>query len=428
MTEIYNMTKNQSNQNIENIPDECFDTFNIWSNIILIGLTRDISIPQVITDIEIIADKDRRIHDENSNQLERTFIVLNILARKLDVHISELFNTDKEWIKRRVYRLLDKYSVDEYSTDNNINDEDFDYSEVMFENQLPNQCGTLQIKRQKKNSEYEYSYSIYMSLDIFFIFWQKHFSFSSIKTPWFYHNFEIYYEEHGKLKEFFDELCIKTYGHVLTYNNNSLHSESQQSINKKVLKENDKQNSTIEIKLKDFVVRREVFKCTHKDHEIENIDAIITIIDNNNSMRQITVSAAYCKQCNVYFIMESTYKNLKRKGIILCRVCDEKTFISNPYVGNMKLAKESILHQYGYNVGQGDGLSASNRQKILAIMIDKKILSKNEIIGYLDFFINQHTDTRFELAVSKWEEDREFIETYRVGEYTKFGINVIYRN
>lgn len=32
-----------------------------------------------------------------------------------------------------------------------------------------------------------------------------------------------------------------------------------------------------------------------------------------------------------------------------------------------------------------------------------------------------------ERAISKWEDDREFVEEYKSGEYTKYGVNAIYR-
>ena len=130
----------------------------------------------------------------------------------------------------------------------------------------------------------------------------------------------------------------------------------------------------------------------------------------------------------MYFILDSTYQNLKRKGIILCRVSDEKAYEKNGYVNEMHLAQESLLMQYGYNVSQIEDLSSMRRQKILAILIDNKIMSKSEIISYLDFFIRQRSsDSRMEIAISKWEADREFVEEYRRGQYTKFGVKAIYR-
>lgn len=94
----------------------------------------------------------------------------------------------------------------------------------------------------------------------------------------------------------------------------------------------------------------------------------------------------------------------------------------------MRLAQESVLMQYGYTVSQTEGLSATSRQKILAVIIDNRIMTKSEIISYLDFFISQRSSrSNMEIAISKWEADREFVENYRLGEYTQFGVKAIHR-
>lgn len=98
------------------------------------------------------------------------------------------------------------------------------------------------------------------------------------------------------------------------------------------------------------------------------------------------------------------------------------------YANGIKLAQESLLMQYGYNVSQTEGLTATARQKILAVIIDNKIMSKSEIISYIDFFISQRSsNSRMDVAISKWEADRDFVENYKIGEYTQFGVNAIYR-
>ena len=126
--------------------------------------------------------------------------------------------------------------------------------------------------------------------------------------------------------------------------------------------------------------------------------------------------------------MESTYQKIRNMGIVVCRISDEKSYLKNPYINGMRLANESILMQFGYTVSQVEGLSSTKRQKILAVIIDNHILTKTEIISYLDFFINQRKyQSRFELAISKWEADREFVQEYRIGEFTQFGVNAIYR-
>ena len=165
----------------------------------------------------------------------------------------------------------------------------------------------------------------------------------------------------------------------------------------------------------------------NQKHNIKNIVASVNIDDNGKKINA-KVSAGYCQNCNVYFIMESTYRSLKNKGIILCRISDEKSYMKSGYMNGAHLAQESILMQYGYNVSETQGLSALRRQKILAVMIDNKILAKSEIISYLNFFIRQrHNMSKMTGAISKWEADREFVEYYRIGEYTQYGVNAIYR-
>ena len=84
--------------------------------------------------------------------------------------------------------------------------------------------------------------------------------------------------------------------------------------------------------------------------------------------------------------------------------------------------------QYGYSVSQEEDLTAARRHRILAVMIDNKILTKTAIISYLDFFISQRqSQPKFEAAISKWENDREFVSDYHKGSYTKYGVKRIYR-
>ena len=190
-------------------------------------------------------------------------------------------------------------------------------------------------------------------------------------------------------------------------------------------KENTKMS--YEIGLKDFVVRGNVFKCMHNKHKIDNVVARINI-DNDGKTQQIKISAGYCSQCKTYFILDSTYQGLKKKGMILCRVTDEKNYMKGSHINGTQLAQESMLMQYGYNVSQTEGLSATGRQKILAVIIDNRIMAKSEIISYLDFFINQRSSlNNMGIAISKWEADREFVENYKIGQYTQFGVNAIYR-
>lgn len=188
-----------------------------------------------------------------------------------------------------------------------------------------------------------------------------------------------------------------------------------------------KDNNTIEAR--DFVVRCSVFKCRFNNHSMQNVSGIIKLIDRNGNIQQEKIAAGYCVDCNTFFIMESVYQALKMKGIPVCRLSDEKTYQSSTtFVNGMQLAQESILMQYGYSVSLEENLTIRQRQKILALIIDNSILTKNEIIGYLDFFINQRKkQDRFEKAIDKWESDREFVAKYKTGDYKQYGVARISR-
>ena len=190
----------------------------------------------------------------------------------------------------------------------------------------------------------------------------------------------------------------------------------------KEIKNKPKPDITI-IDVKDFVVRRSVFKCMHNEHKLKDIVATLSLIDKKGHDREVKINAGYCETCNVYFILESTYVKLKRLGIPLCRVSDEKNYLKNVNVNGMRLASESILMQYGYNVSQEEDLSEITRHKILATLIDKHIMSKSEVISYLDFFISQRqSQSRYHMAIGKWELDRNFVENYKIGKYQEIGV------
>ncbi len=183
------------------------------------------------------------------------------------------------------------------------------------------------------------------------------------------------------------------------------------------------------IRVKDFLIRSTTFKCMNRGHSIRNIEGIIDVIDDRGVVSKINIPAGYCPKCNVFFILESTFQHIKAKGTPICRISDEKSYLKSfTNVKGMKLAQESILMQYGYTVSQQEGLSQNRRRKILNTLIDNSVLTKTDIISYLDFFINQHKHQhKYELAVKKWEKDREYVSHYKLGQYTEFKVGSISR-
>ena len=74
----------------------------------------------------------------------------------------------------------------------------------------------------------------------------------------------------------------------------------------------------------------------------------------------------------------------------ICRTSDERAYLSGTMSETrMRLAQESILMQYGYNISQIEDLSSLRKKKILALFVDNNILTSSDVISYLDFFISQ---------------------------------------
>lgn len=99
---------------------------------------------------------------------------------------------------------------------------------------------------------------------------------------------------------------------------------------------------------------------------------------------------------------------------------------SNGKVAYDKLRKESIIHLFGYNVGQIDNLSSQQRHKILACLMDRDIIKKYRIMEYLQYFINLNKakENRFE-AICKWTEDLNWVREYKIDNQRKYIIKAM---
>lgn len=178
----------------------------------------------------------------------------------------------------------------------------------------------------------------------------------------------------------------------------------------------------------DFLIKCNVFQCMHKSHKIENIIGLIKIQDEEGQIEQVKILAGYCRECNIFFVLKSVYQHLDRMGIILCKVIDEKQYIKGHDIYGYNLNQQSVLMQYGYNVAQINGIPDEKRHDILAFIIDNNILSKSEVISYLDFFINQRKYMEnMKCAVSKWENDRAFVVSYNNEEYREIEVKSLHK-
>lgn len=168
----------------------------------------------------------------------------------------------------------------------------------------------------------------------------------------------------------------------------------------------------------DFVVKTNVFRC-NLNHNIEQIRAKINIMKSNGSIIEQIVSAGYCKECNCYFLLQSDYEQLRNYGVLLCQQITEAAYRKNglSIMRGDELKPESLLHQSGYNVSSSENLSTEQRREILRQVVNNGLYSISGICSHLDWLIarNKKVTTRdMSAAISKWDEDRSYISSYKI--------------
>ena len=92
------------------------------------------------------------------------------------------------------------------------------------------------------------------------------------------------------------------------------------------------------------------------------------------------------------------------------------------------LADASPLKLCGYSVNQQDAYTKETRQYIISRIIDQGIMSKSEIIRYLEYFININGRRKGnDLAVSKWRDDLNITLAYEIHNQDHYKIDEVKR-
>jgi len=166
------------------------------------------------------------------------------------------------------------------------------------------------------------------------------------------------------------------------------------------------------VNMSDIIIRSNSFYC-HKHHGVTDMAGEVSILDRVGNVRNVLFPIAYCETCGLYFVLEATYQDLKKKGIVRCGIT---TLAEYEHIGELKegkLNEVSPLRMWGYTVSKSEGYSDVQRQRILEDIIDYSVMSKDEVLSYLDFFMRLHY-TNSDWAVEKWKEDRDYIANYKL--------------
>lgn len=170
------------------------------------------------------------------------------------------------------------------------------------------------------------------------------------------------------------------------------------------------------IEFTSFVVRCNSFKCS-KNHDVDQIRALVDVMMPAGTIIHEEVPAGYCKDCATYFIFDSDYVRLREQGILLCQLVSQRKYEQREYSSpkDCLLKPESLLHQSGYNVNSSENLSSIQRQEILRRVIDSGFYSKTALLSFLDWLISRNEKVErkdMSSALLKWQADRKYVASY----------------
>lgn len=150
-------------------------------------------------------------------------------------------------------------------------------------------------------------------------------------------------------------------------------------------------------------------RCHRYKHNIIQATAIL----HNRTDNEIKLNVEYCTECKKFLLEYTVFEEYRNRHGAL--IGNFRMAVNGGFDGENFVAQESPLMLSGYNVSQKDGYSSSERHYILARLIYDGIMSKGEIVRYLSYFIRKNgARSGNEFALSKWREDLEFVQGYRI--------------
>lgn len=136
-------------------------------------------------------------------------------------------------------------------------------------------------------------------------------------------------------------------------------------------------------------------------------------IDNYDD-EDVKIRIFYCHTCNVFYtngnlLPDQDILHIIRRKIVLFNMPDS-------YYKYNDMSPQSILRKNGYTVREGS--VAFQRHKILDHIINSGILTPYQIINHLGGLIDWHYwDSKWDNAVSKWQEDIHYVQNLDVEEH-----------
>lgn len=178
-----------------------------------------------------------------------------------------------------------------------------------------------------------------------------------------------------------------------------------------------------------FLVRTNMFRCI-RNHNVEDIIAVFKVLNSQGRIIQVEAPAAKCEKCKVFYIHEYIFQKILTYGTPLCQVISEKQYLNGSYLSmNPGMAQKSLLKICGYSVNATEGLTDQERQRILESIVGNGIMTRHEIIQYLNYFISMRKNQSRDMseAISKWKRDVYFVENMRPYGLSRYEVKTVYK-
>lgn len=176
------------------------------------------------------------------------------------------------------------------------------------------------------------------------------------------------------------------------------------------------------IGLADVLVRGNSFRC--KNHLKTDYAGEVPLLLRDGNIQYALIPVSYCHDCDYFFVLDKTFQDLRKKGVIACRVTDYQTFKDyHPHynIPASKWNQISPLRLFGYCVNQQENLTDEQRQSILEKIVDNGILPKDRVLSYLSFFMRN--PIYGQNAIEKWDADYKYLESYQLGSARRVVVN-----
>ena len=144
-------------------------------------------------------------------------------------------------------------------------------------------------------------------------------------------------------------------------------------------------------------------------------ESVTALIYCTRSEQPVRMSIHYCRKCDRYYINAQSYQQYAEKyGLPMLRVTTWKNHFGNGDYSEWN--KESELAAYGYSAGENSGAIDSDRQRLLADLVDSGLMTKSEIVQWIEFLIRTRKNLDSLIVQKRRKDDLEFLNQYHINE------------